>query len=44
MQDTAVTVAQDAIKEYMTEQEIASAIKQKFEGIYHTTYGVQCVK
>mmetsp|Transcript_3938 Transcript_3938/g.15207 ORF Transcript_3938/g.15207 Transcript_3938/m.15207 type:complete len:90 (-) Transcript_3938:213-482(-) len=38
MQDTAVTVAQDAIKEYMTEQEIASAIKQKFEGIYHTTW------
>jgi hypothetical protein len=34
MQEVAITVAQDAISTYTTEQEIATAIKNKFEKEY----------
>ena len=36
VQEIAIQVAQDAIAANNTEQEIASAIKQKFEGFYPT--------
>jgi hypothetical protein len=37
MQEFAITAAQDAIANYTTEQEIASAIKGKFELQYPST-------
>jgi len=38
VQEIAIQVAQDAIAANNTEQEIASAIKQKFEGFYPTVW------
>ena len=37
MQEFAITVAQDAIANFTTEQEIASSIKSKFERQYPST-------
>ena len=38
MQDTAIQVAQDAIKEHHTEEQIASAIKEYFEKNYKSVW------
>jgi len=37
MQEAAIMAAQDAIASYTTEQEIASAIKIKFEQLFPST-------
>mmetsp|Transcript_4307 Transcript_4307/g.6454 ORF Transcript_4307/g.6454 Transcript_4307/m.6454 type:complete len:89 (+) Transcript_4307:53-319(+) len=38
MQETAISVAQDAIREHNTEQEIAKAIRTSFEEMYPSTW------
>jgi dynein light chain LC8-type len=40
MQEFAISVSQDAISNFTTEQEIASAIKSKFEQQYQLTWHV----